>query len=536
MLKRLLTAAAALLLSACTIINITPDDDKTTPSGEDNTIDVIVTGDVVEAGMTYARVLGYTNNLSLETLVGLKTLGFIGVEYGLSEDAMTGQAGCDVIEGRKLDITINGLLPGTKYYYRAALDIEGVRKVGREIRSFTTKAFEFEGSVLSGATEDIDYESARITGIGIEGSIPDGESFIWGLVVTKDLELLDRWEYGSEDGVTVRVLEESFMLYNLFPGTTYYRCGFLYMGGRTVTGPQRKFTTLDVPRSKFVDLGLSVKWASCNIGQSTPWVDYSVSGTKGTELSWDQASAAIRSAYGPGARLPSKAEWEELLELLREDIHLTEQKNFHGGCAVITGAGGKSIAVPAGEIYWTATPQFNTEDAHHTAHIYTTYPWRGWDIGVSDKYGTDNSRKYMVRAVLDYGYEETWYADDVAGTYEATDWLWDSSAGSWGWFDPFDVILAEVPYYPSYIQIMNFWDGGKTIDAEIDPNTGDIYICPGVVIYEDQTTGPIRIETRGEDRITLTYNPDTRSYRSSVFLPTADGGFYGYYCTDLKLK
>ncbi len=58
----------------------------------------------------------------------------------------------------------------------------------------------------------------------------------------------------------------------LKPGTTYYYRAYARVGGTRYNGETRSFDTPDLELSKgnLVDLGLSVKWASYNMGANTP--------------------------------------------------------------------------------------------------------------------------------------------------------------------------------------------------------------------------------------------------------------------------
>lgn len=58
----------------------------------------------------------------------------------------------------------------------------------------------------------------------------------------------------------------------LKPGTTYYYRAYVYMAGTKYNGEVRSFVTPDLQVSKtdLVDLGVSVKWASNNMGANAP--------------------------------------------------------------------------------------------------------------------------------------------------------------------------------------------------------------------------------------------------------------------------
>ena len=398
-------------LAACDKDN--PDNGKgnSNPSmGIDNTIDVVVTGGVKETGMTYAKVLAYTNNLSLADLVGIDAVGFIGVVYGTSESELSDWAIRSSIDGRTVSVTIKNLKPDTRYYYQAIIEVGGVRTRGQQIGAFTTRQFNVTPADLTAAQlEYASYDDALVSGAGVAITGAADEALEWGVALSSEESHLSRnldyylrnwtgyWDWSSGNPIERAVFypeQSSPAFNNLTPGRTYYYCTYLSVPGHTVVGEVRHFTQRDVDRTEFVDLGLPVFWASCNIGMSSPWVEAGTS-FKGSELTWEEAEAAVRATYGNEARLPTQAEFEALLNLLTGD-----EEEFRSGCAVIQGTSYAKIALPVGVTsYWTGTPQFNTTEAHMTAHIFTTYPWNGWNWGVSTKYGDSNDRRNLVRAV-----------------------------------------------------------------------------------------------------------------------------------------
>ena len=131
----------------------------------------------------------------------------------------------------------------------------------------------------------------------------------------------------------------------LEPGTTYYYRAYVYVAGTRYNGETRSFDTPDLQLSKgdFVDLGLSVKWASYNMGANSPeamgtllqqcyafknfnknikfdfflWPDESFLSYIPEEVegdnwlgnsSYDVATRTMGSSY----RIPTEDEWEEL--------------------------------------------------------------------------------------------------------------------------------------------------------------------------------------------------------------------------------
>ena len=160
----------------------------------------------------------------------------------------------------------------------------------------------------------------------------------------------------------------------------------------------------------YVDLGLSVKWATCNVGASSPsdygdyyaWgetstkSDYSTSTSKtygksmgniGGNSSYDVA----RAKWGGSWRLPTGAELEELKT---KCTWTWTTQGGHNGYKV-TGMNGKSIFLPAaggrsgtsfyrvGESgdYWSSTPYVCNTVAYYL-YIFSSYHDTGW----SDQY------------------------------------------------------------------------------------------------------------------------------------------------------
>ena len=86
---------------------------------------------------------------------------------------------------------------------------------------------------------------------------------------------------------------------------------------------------------EFVDLGLSVRWASCNIGASSP----EDCGTYVSQLEYDNLNAESASQY----KVPSREEWQELM---RECTwRFTIQNGVKG--ELVVGPNGNSIFLPA---------------------------------------------------------------------------------------------------------------------------------------------------------------------------------------------
>ncbi len=131
----------------------------------------------------------------------------------------------------------------------------------------------------------------------------------------------------------------------------------------TMPQPKTEFPTSGtIGEHDYVDLGLSVKWATCNVGAEDPtdYGDYFAWGETPTKNSyvegncamWDKnvsdisgnvSRDAARANWGGSWRLPTQKEIEELLA---ECTHRWCQEDGHNGY-VLTGPNGKTLFLPA---------------------------------------------------------------------------------------------------------------------------------------------------------------------------------------------
>ena len=152
-------------------------------------------------------------------------------------------------------------------------------------------------------------------------------------------------------------------------------------------------TFVDYNGHDYVDLGLSVKWATCNVGASSPsdYGDYFAWGETSTKSEYTEKSSetyglnlgdiggsssfdVARANWGGSWRLPTKAEFEELKE--RCTWTWTTENGYNG--YRVQGPNGKSIFLPAagwrrgstlydvgaGGDYWSSTPYEDSNYAY----------------------------------------------------------------------------------------------------------------------------------------------------------------------------
>ena len=202
----------------------------------------------------------------------------------------------------------------------------------------------------------------------------------------------------------------SSYLSNLSDKTTYYVRAYATNEKGTSYGEEKSFTTLEGTFEngyEYVDLGLSVKWATCNIGATSPeaygdyfaWgetttkSDYSSSNcpTYGLSISQLQSQGyidgegnltaqydAATANWGGDWRMPT---YDELNELRRNCTWTWTTQNGVNGYNV-EGPNGNSIFLPAagycigsspshaggGGYYWSSTPYEYDDDTYYYAY------------------------------------------------------------------------------------------------------------------------------------------------------------------------
>lgn len=164
---------------------------------------------------------------------------------------------------------------------------------------------------------------------------------------------------------------------------------------------------------EYVDLGLSVKWATCNVWAYLPsdTGDYYAWGETATKEDYSQNSSetfgkgsmsdirgtsrdVARKEWGIPWRMPTKAEFEELLNNCTWTW--TTQDSRRGYC-IISKLNGNSIFLPAAGArygtsspsdvnsngyYWCSTPDGSNGSGAIRLHFYNSYRGLNWDCRI----------------------------------------------------------------------------------------------------------------------------------------------------------
>jgi hypothetical protein len=307
-------------------------------------------------------------------------------------------------------------------------------------------------SAITGSASDITLVSAKLTGTVIGTTVPHS-TISWGMFYsTQSADVKSGTKIASNssgDG------SFSITLNDLVVHTTYYYCTYLKIDSTYYYGEVEKFTTKAYGEA--VDLGLSVKWASYNVGATKPeeegdhfgWAD--PTGTKISENLDDYPSAnppsniccteydMARAKWGSNWRLPTKAEEQELID--KCTWTWTKQNEVKG--YKVVGPNGNSIFLPAAcdrkagvmygleyGYYWSGT--LNESDASYAYFVIFNSDSLLVDFNYRD-YG------YSVRPVFNLIGADTGSASNIGqttvtltGTVSGT--LNPHSTISWGMF------------------------------------------------------------------------------------------------------
>ena len=263
---------------------------------------------------------------------------------------------------------LQDLKPSTKYYY-AAYSLGTETAWTSSVKSFVT------------AEPSLTVKTEK------PGSLKS-ESCLFGVTVSSNVKIKEdqvtfRFEEGIEPldtlakrGKLVRATSNrdkpsyfSRGVDNLAAGCTYSYLPVITLEGKEYYGEVCVFETpTRDPRPDAVDLGLSVKWASWNLGanKTEGW---------GKQYEWGAATENHRfysikrdaASYSLGKqwRIPTAAQWTELVQNCdwKRDS-MGDVKGFR----VTSRTNGNSIFIPASGFYWSFTLNVKSQGSYFMSH------------------------------------------------------------------------------------------------------------------------------------------------------------------------
>lgn len=270
-----------------------------------------------------------------------------GFYYGASQDNLSERVLAN--SASEFSATVSGM-PGTVYYYQAFVTLQGKVTYKGEVSSLVLT----DTKAVTGDYKDLTANSVKLAG-QISNLPNDVESgiVISGVAGDERVRAGVRIPGALSSDFEVEAL-------GLVPATTYYYAAYVDLGLGVVYGDTKEFTT---PAKEFdvdndlVDLGLSTKWAKCNIGASSETelgalVGFGdITGYNTSINPEDYASGNIykttqdiaNRVSGGACTIPTIAEYEELFRCCK--VEWMEKEGVAG--YQFTGPNGNSIFMPA---------------------------------------------------------------------------------------------------------------------------------------------------------------------------------------------
>ena len=362
------------------------------------TVATITTKSATNVSYTSATVGGnVTNDGGLEVTER-------GVVYSTNQNPTT--ANNKVTSGSGLGqftCNLTDLQDGTTYYARAYAINEKGTAYGEEV-SFTTKQL-FTPTIVTTQPTNVAYNSATVGGnVTNDGGAEITERGICYSTSTNPTIANTKISNGSGIGAFTCNLTD------LQDGTTYYVRAYAINAKGTSYGEEVSFTTKERYYEngyEYIDLGLSVKWATCNVGASTPeeygdyfawgetepkdvydWSTYkwcngsftsltkyntsSSYGTVDNKTQLELTDDAARANWGGSWRMPTDA---ELTELRNNCTWTWTSQNGVNGYKVTSKSNGNSIFLPAaGYRYSSDLIDAGSNGRYWSSSLETGYP------------------------------------------------------------------------------------------------------------------------------------------------------------------
>ena len=407
--------------------------DNMDDESSNNNADIAVTGLVGTYGCTYANISGNANLNLLPEGSGYPIVGVELSEATIGNDTPKRREQTEVLMGNIFTVFFDNLVPNTKYKYRTFVSYGDQTYYG-VFREFQVKDVTNITSV--GEVLEVKRHSSAIKVIVQMELVDTMENTFAGLAYASSRSALHPDSTFNCYKISVKDITDSQFtatITGLSESSAYYYTSFTEISGVHKLSAIKEFKTLKLEHSiaDAVDLGLSVKWASWNIGATAPkeygchyaWGEVEDKSNYSQETymyhnngSYIDIGANICGTeydvahvkWGNGWRMPTQEEVDELCfncTWKLATISLNEETYGSIGYT-ITGPNGNSIFLPAaGAIsgeetfkrrgrYWSGTLLKESEKGHSYI-IYFNSSMRSWDT-------YERSQGCSVRPVIDY--------------------------------------------------------------------------------------------------------------------------------------
>lgn len=200
------------------------------------------------------------------TNVQYKSLEY-GFYWGTSESEQNTYVKCSNLSESIFSHQLSGLMPNKQYWFKSCVIVDSYTYMS-EVKLFATN--DIDATVETLDATDVGGKKATLNGKLTVNSTEILEINVWFLYSDKETTLEGLKNSGKTASSTFSN-ENAFIAFlsGLTLNATYSYLSVAKVGGKTLYGDLKQFTTHpDYPEA--IDMGLSVKWSSWNLGASSP--------------------------------------------------------------------------------------------------------------------------------------------------------------------------------------------------------------------------------------------------------------------------